>query len=253
MRDFANINRANDNVSSILSEICDFSEFTRRITANGNVWRISQNKSVDVCRSQCQVCMDSGRKPPKLELMMSIEISFSGSKLTKICGVKSINCYNAAEQRLFGEDVIDGLSDDTPAKSFRENCNCMPACTSISYEAEMSQTKFDYVSMFSKYGGRYNESFQMGMQPSVMTIRFKGKNVDALRRTEVYTFTNFLAICGGLLGLFLGISALSIVEFIYYATLRLFLIIRNSGNRVIPFKRRSNVALDTPNNNIPNV
>jgi acid-sensing ion channel, other len=43
---------------------------------------------------------------------------------------------------------------------------------------------------------------------------------------ETYTVTQFLAICGGLLGLFLGVSLLSLIEIIYFATLRLFWIIR---------------------------
>lgn len=39
---------------------------------------------------------------------------------------------------------------------------------------------------------------------------------------ERYTISDFLAICGGLLGLFLGISLLSIIDLIYFSTLRLF-------------------------------
>lgn len=60
------------------------------------------------------------------------------------------------------------------------------------------------------------------MRPSVVTIFFRNHHVETYKRVEVYTYTNFLAICGGLLGLFLGVSALSIIEFIYYSTLRLF-------------------------------
>lgn len=43
-----------------------------------------------------------------------------------------------------------------------------------------------------------------------------------VHRKETYTWTDFLAVCGGLLGLLLGISALSIIELVYYSTLRLF-------------------------------
>lgn len=44
--------------------------------------------------------------------------------------------------RLFGEDVIEGLKDDN-AKSFRIACNCLPACTTIVYDAEIDRAKFD--------------------------------------------------------------------------------------------------------------
>ena len=43
-----------------------------------------------------------------------------------------------------------------------------------------------------------------------------------MKRREKYTFFDFFAICGGAFGLFMGISALSIIELIYYTTLRWF-------------------------------
>lgn len=52
-------------------------------------------------------------------------------------------------------------------------------------------------------------------------IFFKNADVISLKRSELYGPTEFLAHCGGLLGLFMGVSLLSIVEAIYYATLRL--------------------------------
>lgn len=61
------------------------------------------------------------------------------------------------------------------------------------------------------------------MQPSNVEIFFKDHYVRALKRSETHTISNFLAMCGGLFGLFLGCSALSIVEFIYTITRRLYL------------------------------
>lgn len=49
-----------------------------------------------------------------------------------------------------------------------------------------------------------------------------------MQRSEVYGYTDFLANCGGLLGLFLGFSILSIVEIIYFLTLRLLVITLSS-------------------------
>lgn len=65
--------------------------------------------------------------------------------------------------------------------------------------------------------------------------------METQKRMEVSTFSDFLAICGGLLGLFLGVSALSIIEFVYYSTLYLYWMIRRSRaeNAVIPFARKS--------------
>lgn len=52
-------------------------------------------------------------------------------------------------------------------------------------------------------------------------IFFKENYLIALIRSETVTPSDFLANCGGLLGLFMGISVLSIVELFYYFTLRL--------------------------------
>lgn len=41
------------------------------------------------------------------------------------------------------------------------------------------------------------------------------------KRSELYGLTDFIANCGGLLGLFIGVSTLSIVEIFYYLTIRL--------------------------------
>lgn len=66
-----------------------------------------------------------------------------GERKTMICGAASIRCYQAAQRRLFGEFVIDGTRND--AKLFRENCNCMPSCTSIIYDADIDRAKLNWI------------------------------------------------------------------------------------------------------------
>lgn len=94
--------------------------------------------------------------------------------------------------------------------------------------------------------------FNFSMRPSVVTIYFRVYEVETLMRSEVYTITNFLAICGGLLGLFLGVSVLSIIEFFYFYTLRLYLTLRQwkAEHNVNMFKRKT---IDCAPYNIPNV
>lgn len=70
---------------------------------------------------------------------------------TKICGIKSIECYNNAEDELLRND--DGLLG---ANEF-DDCNCLPSCTSYSYGVEQSHNiitsksdTFEYSLMYSK-------------------------------------------------------------------------------------------------------
>lgn len=75
---------------------------------------------------------------------------------------------------------------------------------------------------------------------SNVVIFYDDHLVHTLKRSEVLTFAGFLSMCGGLLGLFLGISALSIIELIYYATLDLFFGIhrRKSITMVLPVRQK---------------
>jgi hypothetical protein len=49
---------------------------------------------------------------------------------------------------------------------------------------------------------------------------FKEDEFFFTRRSELYGWTDFIANFGGLLGLFLGVSILSIVEIIYFISFR---------------------------------
>ncbi|KAG6463948.1 hypothetical protein O3G_MSEX014180 [Manduca sexta] len=54
---------------------------------------------------------------------------------------------------------------------------------------------------------------------------FKSPRFMSMRRSELFGLTDFIANCGGLLGLFLGFSFLSLAEIFYYMTLRYFVML----------------------------
>lgn len=55
-----------------------------------------------------------------------------------------------AEENMYGEDIIDGLTDEN-AKLFRERCNCLPACMSIEYGADIDRAKYDIIAALNSY------------------------------------------------------------------------------------------------------
>lgn len=57
-----------------------------------------------------------------------------------------------------------------------------------------------------------------------MIVYFKESEFIAIKRSELYGDTEFLANCGGILGLFLGVSLLSFAEILYYCTLKPFVL-----------------------------
>lgn len=116
-----------------------------------------------------------------------------------MCGLASRPCYSAV--RL----------------SLEDNCACLPACRSITYDAELSFARYNR----RRYQNGLNRTYPDRRQYVRLAISFKDNQFFASHRRELYGRTDFLANCGGLLGLFMGFSLLSIVEVVYYCTLRL--------------------------------
>lgn len=97
------------------------------------------------------------------------------------------------------------------------NCNCLPDCSSITYDVEISQSPINVEEYLVAMNVTDDNSTR-----SAMSIFFKDTQFIATHRSELFGTTDFLANCGGLLGLFLGMSVLSLVELVYFFSLRLF-------------------------------
>jgi acid-sensing ion channel, other len=81
-------------------------------------------------------------------------------------------------------------------------CGCLDECNSIKY-------KLDIIAHNIK-----NET------ETTFDFKFKDVNIVPFRRYQPFTFSDFLAQSGGMLGLFAGISVLSIFELWYFWSLR---------------------------------
>lgn len=154
-----------------------------------------------------------------------------------ICSQKDIMCYDQAENDLLGDDMRSGV-ESSEEKYLKQitSCNCLPSCTSINYDAEISQANFDHIEVMRSFGENVSELIDFHL--ARVTIYFKEAQFITSRRSELYGLTDFMANCGGLLGkwkylksfeifmflfclgLFMGVSILSLIEIIYYLSLR---------------------------------
>ncbi|KAL7013317.1 hypothetical protein ACKWTF_015328 [Chironomus riparius] len=84
------------------------------------------------------------------------------------------------------------------------NCSCLPTCNSITYSI--------------KYHAEHDDE-----NPNLTTINVRMRTEETIlyRRYQQFTFSDVVSYVGGLLGLFAGISMLSIVEIFYFFTIRL--------------------------------
>uniref|UniRef100_A0A1B0A6D3 Pickpocket protein 28 n=1 Tax=Glossina pallidipes TaxID=7398 RepID=A0A1B0A6D3_GLOPL len=150
-----------------------------------------------------------------------VKYSMPRNTTVPVCGPKKISCLYDAEDKLAIKEFDQGVVAATSSYRAATTCNCLPACTSIAYEAEISQADYDYKSL-AGLNGKSNEKDKLyGAKKSRLSIFFKEAQFLTSKRSELYGTTEFLANCGGLLGLFMGVSTLSIVEIIYFCTVRL--------------------------------
>ncbi|XP_055590909.1 pickpocket protein 28-like [Uranotaenia lowii] len=149
-------------------------------------------------------------------------VRFSMPRLedTPICGVGKIQCYEQAYIDFLEMELKMLRKNDT---NFRKACQCLPACSSIRYTAEISQADFEWWRMtrMCKTTVEARENIQM----SYLVVFFRNAHFMAVKRAELYGITDFLANCGGLMGLFLGVSILNLVEIVYYCTVRPFMLV----------------------------
>ncbi|CAH2043596.1 unnamed protein product, partial [Iphiclides podalirius] len=154
----------------------------------------------------------------------------------KICNAGSVACIKKAQMELVTVDIQSRLDkeldqNDTlgESRAVASQCKCLPACTSIEYEAETSQADFDWKALYTAYNITIGEDIVDKKYSRVM-IFFKEAQFITSRRSELYGQTDFLANCGGLLGLFMGFSILSVAEIIYFLTLRIVCILWRKRN-----------------------
>ncbi|KAG5667492.1 hypothetical protein PVAND_015472 [Polypedilum vanderplanki] len=116
---------------------------------------------------------------------------FVRNQTMKICDFKQIwYCAFRYEETNYGND---------------ETCRCFPLCNSVSYSYEI------------------NEFHNVNKSEDHMTLTFRYKDNEhlALLRYQPFKLVDFLSYVGSILGLFAGISVLSIVEIFYYFVLRI--------------------------------
>ncbi|KAK9709692.1 Amiloride-sensitive sodium channel [Popillia japonica] len=123
---------------------------------------------------------------------------------TPICGSGSNRCVTDAQLKM--------VSDT----SGNFSCDCLPACTTLTYNAETSQAEFNWRDMLIAFNADPDEF--PGIQMTRLRFLFKEMQFITSERNELYGMVDFMANVGGLLGLFIGFSFVSMIEPFYFLT-----------------------------------
>ncbi|XP_058817822.1 pickpocket protein 28 [Topomyia yanbarensis] len=127
---------------------------------------------------------------------------------TKICGKADAGCY---------EEIRSSIAFTANTSLM---CSCLPGCFEISYSSDLSTAQL----CVGKFKVReklltQNDSYARE-NIALIYIFFSETYFRSLIKGELVGFTDFLSNIGGLLGLFMGFSLISLAEVIYFMTLR---------------------------------
>ncbi|CAD7087698.1 unnamed protein product [Hermetia illucens] len=140
------------------------------------------------------------------------------SKNTVVCGLKDFECVRRVQYA--SESLLD---EDTSC------ARCVPGCVSLNYLPVISGTellKEDFIlkENFSNPDINIEEL-------AVIHFFYEFNSFRARTKEEFLGFADFLANSGGILGLFLGFSMLSVIELLYFMFLLPHTIIKNYFSR----------------------
>ncbi|XP_070497894.1 pickpocket protein 28-like [Chironomus tepperi] len=124
---------------------------------------------------------------------------------TKICELFDYICVHKVKN-----EILLDIESQTA-------CNCLQPCNLITYNYEFVEIKHPQDSMSTE---------------SAIKMKFKDNEFISLQRIRQFTIFDFLSYIGGLLGLFAGISVLSIFEIFYFFSLKLICEILRGFNRI---------------------
>lgn len=182
-------------IADVTPEVIITDESLRRLSSNDRKCYFEDEKSLKYfnkyteqhCLAECVVDVHFNRCGCIAN--MNIFVNKPGMKYCHT--LKDIKCvYDRKVQVLLPE--------------YNEKCACFPECNSVTYKVD--------------YRGDFNEESE---NETVIIVRMKTEDAYLYRRYQQYTFSDVLSYVGGLLGLFAGISMLSVVEFFYFFTFRM--------------------------------
>lgn len=63
---------------------------------------------------------------------------------TRICNVKDVQCYDAAEFNLMEEAIEQQLEKEESSDDSDTKCNCLPLCNELQYDADVTDVVFNW-------------------------------------------------------------------------------------------------------------
>ncbi|KAH8238226.1 hypothetical protein KR032_001299 [Drosophila birchii] len=132
--------------------------------------------------------------------------------MARVCGPNDNACTDRVQTEI--ESSLTNLSCES----------CWPGCFELTYKATLSTASIVADPRFQAgenlpdylFKGPYSNASEM----SILHFYYMSNIFRSTTKSEMFGFTEFLSNTGGLLGLFMGFSIFSVIEIVYYITVR---------------------------------
>jgi hypothetical protein len=169
-----------------------------RSSSNTSIFRFLNGQVSTYSESACLVdCVHSAiaRDCDCLSTRSFYRPDISHHSLLPDCTLENICC------------ILDALTSPS-------NCPCPVACTSIRYEATVSYSSFPAEYISQKLAHSFNTTPANSFINSLeVNVYFDTMNIETLTTDEAYSIVALLSDIGGQVGLFLGLSLISVLQF----------------------------------------
>jgi Amiloride-sensitive sodium channel len=145
-----------------------------------------------------------------LNLCGCVKFQLARIKTTRVCGLIDYQCFR---------DVDTFFHSKNETSLELKSCDCLLDCNSIKYEFKVIETKQKY----EPHNATVDNQTQWVYFTfyDALSFAFGEDQYTALRCYASYELVSFMSDVGGLLGLFLGVSAMSAIEIFYFFFIRL--------------------------------
>ncbi|XP_046671312.1 pickpocket protein 28-like [Homalodisca vitripennis] len=135
---------------------------------------------------------------------------FLGLRNYLYCSESHIECIYQVRDRIVKLSMKSKLKEGA--------CYCLPACSTLTFDYQSSSNQVVMPHSVPQWADGYNSSLESNI--ARLSLYFGVQQFSALTRRLTSSFSDFLGNCGGLLGLLLGFSFMSLFEVFYFAFIR---------------------------------
>ncbi|XP_060522682.1 pickpocket protein 28-like [Cylas formicarius] len=170
------------------------------------------------CQMECDIKMTIDR-------CQCVEYYMPRNKSMPICGIGKMECLQQVSHirsYIYLPQVY--IHNHMYRKKHHADqglCHCPPMCNNMDYNVEITESDYDWPRKMKAIGIDVVQEDEEGLATSELQIYFKQNMFIPQQRSEMYGTFEFLANVGGLLGLFVGFSLISMIELVYFLSLRI--------------------------------